>query len=208
MLVLAHRGLHDDARENTLAAFAAAVAAGVDGIETDVRLSRDGLAVLFHDAKIGRRRVAAMSRAEISRAVGYSVPTLDEALHRFDVLWNVEIKSPDAVHATVEVLRRHARHRRFFVTSFRADIVRRVMRDLPGTDAGKIVQRAPLGPRRATGSVVVWRFPIALRSRVRRAHDRGQRVFVYGPRTPREHERMVRAGVDGVITDRPELLRP
>ena len=104
MLVLAHRGLHDDARENTLAAFAAAVAAGVDGIETDVRLSKDGVAVLVHDPKIGRRKVSAMTHAEISRAAGHHVPSLAEALARFDVLWNVEIKSRDAVDATIRTL--------------------------------------------------------------------------------------------------------
>lgn len=208
MLILAHRGLHDDVPENTLLAFDAAIAAGADGIETDVRLSADGLPVLFHDAKIGRRPVARLTRAELSRAAGFHVPTLAEALARYDVFWDVEIKSRDAVDATLGVLRRFVATRRLVVTSFRTDIVRRVLRELPGIDAGRIVERAPIGVRRAPGSVVVWRFPIALRRRVRRAHLRGQRVFVYGPRTRRDHDRLVRAGVDGVITDRPELLRP
>lgn len=204
MIVLAHRGLHHDARENTLAAFAAAEAAGADGIETDVRLSKDELAVLFHDAKVRRRKVASMTRAELSRAAGHRVPTLEEAMERFDVLWDVEVKSPDAVDATLDVLRRFARTRRFFVTSFRRDVVQRVAAAMR-VDAGLIVQRAPLGVRRTPGRVVVWRFHLATRRRVRAAHARGQRVFVYGPRTRRDHERAARAGVDGVITDRPEL---
>jgi glycerophosphoryl diester phosphodiesterase len=204
VIVLAHRGLHDDARENTIAAFAAAEAAGVAGIETDVRLSKDGLAVLFHDPKVGRRKVATMTRAELSRAAGHRVPTLEEALERFDVLWDVEIKSPDAVDVAVAVLRRFARTRRFFVTSFRRDVVARVAAALRG-DVGRIVQRAPLGIRKAPGKIVVWRFHLATRRRVRAVHARGQRVFVYGPRTRRDHERAARAGVDGVITDRPDL---
>jgi glycerophosphoryl diester phosphodiesterase len=207
MLVLAHRGLHDDARENTLAAFAAAAAAGVDGIETDVRLSKDGVAVLVHDPKIRRRKVSAMTHAEISRASGHHVPTLGEALARFDLLWDVEIKSRDAVTATIRTLRRHLRDRRLLVTSFRADVVARVLAELPGVDAGRIVERAPVGVRRTPGAVVVWRFPIATRRRVRAAHARGQRVFVYGMRTRRQHARCVAAGVDGVITDRPSMLR-
>jgi glycerophosphoryl diester phosphodiesterase len=207
MLVLAHRGLHDDARENTLAAFEAAVDAGVDGIETDVRLSRDGVAVLFHDPRVGRRKVAAMTRAELSRAAGFRVASLDEALARFDVLWDVEIKSLDAVDATVAALRKHARTRRFFVTSFRPDVVARVAASMPDVDVGRIVERAPVGPRRASGALVVWRFPIATRARVRAARARGQRVFVYGMKTPKEHARVLAAGVDGLITDRPELAR-
>jgi glycerophosphoryl diester phosphodiesterase len=207
MLVLAHRGLHDDARENSLAAFEAAVAAGVDGIETDVRLSRDGVPVLFHDPRVGRRKVADLTRDELSRAAGYRVASLGEALHRFDVLWDVEIKSFDAVAATVATLRRYARTRRFFVTSFRKDVVARALAALPGVDVGRIVERAPVGVRRAPGALVVWRFPVATRRRVRAAHARGQRVFVYGMKTKKQHARCVAAGVDGIITDRPESAR-
>src|SRR5262245_34877286 len=134
MLVLAHRGVHHDARENTFAAFEAAVAAGVDGIETDVRLSADGIPVLFHDARCKRRLVSRMTRMEISRAVGHHVPSLAEALDRFDVLWDIEIKSPDATDSTIDVLRRFAGSRRFFVTSFRRDILTRVA----AADVGEI----------------------------------------------------------------------
>jgi glycerophosphoryl diester phosphodiesterase len=207
MLVLAHRGLHDDARENSLAAFEAAVAAGCDGIETDVRLSRDGVAVLFHDPRVGGRTVASMTRDELSRAAGYRVASLDEALRRFDVLWDVEIKSFDAVAATVATLRNVARARRVFVTSFRKDVVARVLAALPGVDVGRIIERAPVGVRRTPGAIVVWRFPVATRRRVRAARARGQRVFVYGMRTPKQHARCVAAGVDGIITDWPERMR-
>ena len=53
MLVIAHRGEHGAVPENTMAAFEAAVAVGVNGIETDVRISLDGLPVLIHDRVIG-----------------------------------------------------------------------------------------------------------------------------------------------------------
>jgi glycerophosphoryl diester phosphodiesterase len=206
MLVLSHRGLTDDARENTMAAFAAAVADGVDGIETDVRLSSDGVPVLVHDPKIGRRKVASMTRAEISKALGHHVPSLAEALAAFDVLWDVEIKSKDAVDATLRVLAEFAGTRRFFVTSFRLDVVRRVVRETDFS-CGRIIERAPVGVHRVPGDVVVWRFPLALRRRMRRAHARGQKIFLYGPLTRRQHERCVAAGADGIITDLPELAR-
>jgi len=206
MLVLAHRGLHDDARENTLAAFEAAVAAGADGIETDVRLTRDGVAILMHDPKVRRRTVASMTHSELSRAAGYHVPTLAQALRRFDVFWDVEIKSPDAVDAAVRVLRGFVGTRRMVVTSFRRDILARVGKalDLP---CGQIVSRAPLGVRPAPGALVVWKLRLATVRRIRAARARGQQVFVYGPRTRRDHERCARLGVDAVITDWPKLLR-
>src|SRR5712691_953025 len=120
MLAIAHRGRHADCPENTLAAFAAAVAFGADGIETDVRFSRDGRPVLFHDrlAPDGRE-VAALSAAELSAAAGYPVPTLDEALERFPgVFWNVEIKVPAAVPVTLELIERFSRRQRFMISSF------------------------------------------------------------------------------------------
>lgn len=70
-LIIAHRGSSAAAPENTLAAFARAVADGAEGIELDVRLSGDGAAVVFHDADLGRiagreRRVAEMTLDELA----------------------------------------------------------------------------------------------------------------------------------------------
>ena len=53
-LIIAHRGASAHAPENTLAAFRRAVEAGADGIELDVRLARDGVAVVFHDSSLKR----------------------------------------------------------------------------------------------------------------------------------------------------------
>ena len=56
MFLLAHRGYHADVPENTMAAFEAALRLGVDGVETDVRLSRDGLPVIIHDRTTPKKR--------------------------------------------------------------------------------------------------------------------------------------------------------
>ncbi|MBV8685682.1 MAG: glycerophosphodiester phosphodiesterase [Alphaproteobacteria bacterium] len=100
----AHRGLHGrDAPENGLAAFAAAVARG-DGIELDVRASRDGEAIVFHDERldrltaecgtVGERDAAALKR--IALRGGGTIPTLADALHgiggRAGLL--IEVKAP------------------------------------------------------------------------------------------------------------------
>jgi glycerophosphoryl diester phosphodiesterase len=98
-LVIAHRGDRAHAPENTIEAFTKAVALGVDGIEFDVRMTRDGVAVLMHDATVdrttsGRGLVREQTLAELrtldaSRAAtGWTggralVPTLEEVLDRF-----------------------------------------------------------------------------------------------------------------------------
>lgn len=83
MLLLAHRGDHRRAPENTLAAFAAALEApGVDGLELDVRASADGFAVVLHDATLTRvqgRRVRA-SRLTVDELATHGIPTLAAVL--------------------------------------------------------------------------------------------------------------------------------
>lgn len=83
MLLLAHRGDHRRAPENTLAAFAAALALPrVDGLELDVRASADGVAVVLHDATLTRvqgRRIRA-SRLTVDELAAHGIPTLAAVL--------------------------------------------------------------------------------------------------------------------------------
>jgi glycerophosphoryl diester phosphodiesterase len=83
VLLLAHRGDHRRAPENTLAAFTAALAIpGVDGLELDIRASADGVAVVLHDASLARvqgRRIRA-SRLTARELAAFGIPSLVEAL--------------------------------------------------------------------------------------------------------------------------------
>jgi glycerophosphoryl diester phosphodiesterase len=87
VVVIAHRGEHLHNPENTMDAFAAAVAAGADYFELDVRTTSDGKLVLMHDATAdrmtdGKGEIAAMTFDEVRRLSvrGSRVPTFDEAL--------------------------------------------------------------------------------------------------------------------------------
>jgi len=97
VLLLAHRGDHRRAPENTLAAFAAALAIpGVNGLELDVRASADGNAVVLHDVtltRVQRRRIRA-SRLTVVELATHGVPTLTEVLAACpsDALLDVELK--------------------------------------------------------------------------------------------------------------------
>ena len=102
----AHRGLHGGGRiENSRAAFAAAIAAGF-GIELDVQLSGDGVAMVFHDYQLDRLTqdvgdVAVRSAAELGgirlRGTDEAIPTLAEILDRVAgrAPLLIEVKSPD-----------------------------------------------------------------------------------------------------------------
>jgi glycerophosphoryl diester phosphodiesterase len=133
-LIIAHRGGAKESTENTVEAFQRAARIGADGIETDLRLTRDGVVVIYHDEIFGRveglpkplqtRQVADMTYAELRAnpltAVGDDsgrryVPTLEEVLTKVNTgLLNIEIKRgaryDELVEKTIAVLKnqRHA----------------------------------------------------------------------------------------------------
>jgi glycerophosphoryl diester phosphodiesterase len=128
--VIGHRGNAAHAPENTLESFAQALALGADALEFDVRLSRDGVPVVVHDASLLRTTgrpelVADLTLADLGdvdaggtftpdggatfpyRGAGLTIPTLAEMLERFAsrVPVIIEVKIPEAVEATKSALR-------------------------------------------------------------------------------------------------------
>lgn len=215
MLILSHRGVHTTCPENTLAAFEQAIVHGVHGIETDIRLDAQGVPILYHDrvAPTGAP-VSELARDELSRAVGYAVPTLQDALDSFDqVLWNLEIKELAAVPETLAILGQYQDSHRILLTSFHHVAVEQVLRC--GTfDAGLLVAHRPIEatsmadwfPEGSQSRFIVWDYETADQVTVERAAAVGIRSFVYGAATRAEHERLASWNLCGVITDYPGWL--
>lgn len=137
--VLAHRGLAGvGIPENTLASFRRALDVGVDYVETDAQCTRDGHAVLFHDASLRRitgdpRPVAEIDLAELQAIDlgGDRIPTLAEALTAFPAArFNLDLKAEAAIAPAAEAILHTDATDRVLVTSFdegrRAAIVRAV----------------------------------------------------------------------------------
>jgi glycerophosphoryl diester phosphodiesterase len=214
MLLFAHRGYHVVAPENTLAAFDAAVRLGVDGIETDVRLSRDGLPVIIHDRVTPRKRaVAGLTRREIEQDVGHPVPVLPEILEAFpDIRWNVEIKNPEAWPVASRVLAQFQQTRRLLVTSFRHDVVQLCAEQL-AIDCGLLLAHRPLDVGAIMAgcaahpriNAIVWDYNVTDERVLQAVSAGGWRNFVYGAVTPAEHQRCRALGLAGLITDYPPL---
>lgn len=215
MIVLSHRGYHATAPENTLEAFEQAVDIGVDGIETDIRLSGDRKAILFHDrVSADGREVATLSRQELSDISGYSVPTVEEALERIpDVLWNLEIKSPDCVQTAKLIVNRFAATRRLLITSFWHDIVEE-FRTSTTAECGILLAQRPFNDVTVTQllpdpkkiGTIVWDFDMLDPNLIRSAREHGIRTLVYGAETVKEHLHLLEIGVDGIITDHPQFV--
>ena len=139
--VLAHRGLAVDAPENTMLAFARAVAAGASYVETDVHATSDDVAVVTHDPDLSRvagrdvrvRDLDLAAVKEIRLGDDQEIPTLEEALDAFpETRFNIDVKVAEAVEPTARAVRRLGAQRRVLVTSFDQRVRRRVLAALPG----------------------------------------------------------------------------
>ncbi len=217
MLVISHRGFCTEHKENTLNAFQAAIALGVDGIETDVRLSADRLPVLCHDRVTpDGREVALLTRDELAESLGHPVPTLDEALDIWAAgLWNVEIKTPSALNAVLEVLDGYASSRNVLITSFWHDLIKCAASDRR-FGYGVLLANRPANDQALAAILdsvpwvqsTVWDFEILDPLLLRQLHGRNVKIFAYGPKSKKEHDDCRSLKLDGVITDHPGYLLP
>jgi glycerophosphoryl diester phosphodiesterase len=132
-LVIAHRGASAEAPENTLRAFARALELGVDGIELDVQVTRDGVAVVFHDSSLlrltgTRGRLADRTWPELQklRVKAEAIPTLADVLSltRKRVILQIEIKKGVSVAPVLAAIRRTASSGNVILASFEHDILR------------------------------------------------------------------------------------
>lgn len=220
MLVISHRGYHVQAPENTLESFEAAVAMGVDGIETDIRLSADRVPILCHDHLTpDGRDVASLSQADVANAFGHPIPTLEQALllpvdGKEDFLWNLEIKTPAAVDKTVALVNQYRASRRMLVTSFWHPVIAEISRRNLEVECGLLVAHRPIDmhsrpdwiPNHPQVKTVVWYWETINAELIAASAACGLRNYVYGVTTPEEHSRVANWGLDGVITDHPEYL--
>jgi len=139
-LVIAHRGDNTNAPENTISAFRKALDFSADGIELDVKLTKDRKLVVIHDRSLDRTTNGAglvnhHTQEEILRLdagswltpefAGENPPTLDDVFEALpsDFLINVEMKvimngTNTIAHQVADVVRRHARWTSTFVSSF------------------------------------------------------------------------------------------
>lgn len=154
---MAHRGDQSAAPENTILALKSAVSLGADVLETDVRMTRDGQLVLFHDETLerttdGKGKVSEFTLDELQqldfgfnftpdggktypfRDMGLTVVTLEEALSKFpNVAFNLDIKDtdPQAPELLARLLREYDREESVIVASFHPRQIERFRQILP-----------------------------------------------------------------------------
>lgn len=226
VLAFAHRGGMSEAPENTLAAFQHAVDLGYTFLETDVHLTADGVLVAFHDVDLERtcgvkNNIHDLTWEQLSsvRVDGtHPIPRFIDLLDAFpDARFNVDCKSDDALQPLISLLSDRDCLQRICVGSF-SDRRLRAVRKAFGTgvctslgpvETTCLTTGAPT-PQIAYAAQVppnAGKLPLVTERFVARAHRRGLQVHVWTIDDPEEMERLLDLGVDGIMTDQPEVLK-
>jgi glycerophosphoryl diester phosphodiesterase len=140
-MVAAHRGVATGAAENTIAAFTNAIDVGADMIEFDVRRTRDGELIAFHDACAGGAPVSGLTRDDVEAAAGVRPPLLAEVLLACAgrIRLDVELKEDGYVPEVMAVLRAGFDPAQLVVTSFLPDVVAQAKESFPEVRTGLLV---------------------------------------------------------------------
>ena len=227
----AHRGGALEGLENTMPAFEAAIALGYRYLETDARVTADGVLVAFHDDDLSRTcdragLITELPWSEVRKArVGGKepIPLMEDLLGAFpQARINLDAKSDGAVAPLIEAIRRTASVQRVCVGAFSGKRLKEIRSALGPTlctsmgplEVARWTAASLLLGGRGTPSVPVAQVPVkqfgipVVTSRsVRAAERQGVQVHVWTIDEPAEIERLLELGVHGIMTDRPQVLK-
>ncbi|MEU0741907.1 glycerophosphodiester phosphodiesterase [Streptomyces sp. NPDC006134] len=215
---VAHRGDPYRVRENTLDSLRSALRLGADAVETDVRLTRDGVPVLLHDETLKRlweqdRPLSSLTAAEVRDLTGGRVPTLAQALAATDgsrVMLDLPgAPGPRAVRRIVDAVREcGAQDRVYYCAGARTMLAVRAA-DPAAEIALTWTTLAPPRPALLEAVRPRWlnyRFSLVDRALAERVHRGGHLLSVWTPDTRRSMRRLLAAGVDSITTNRIDTL--
>lgn len=224
---MAHRGGAAEQVENSPSAFQHAIDLGLRFIETDVRATVDGHAVVFHDATLDRTtdrtgEVSSLPLSEVVRARlsngDHPMPLVD-ALERWpQAVLNVDVKADDAVEPFLRAVERASAWERVCAASFSTARLRRLRTRAGGrlgtslgtSEVARLVLRVPFGAAgmACAAQVPAWSGPVPVVTAgfVRHAHAHGLAVHVWTVNDAAQMQRLLDLGVDGLISDRPTVL--
>ncbi len=229
VMAIAHRGASAEAPENTVAAFDEAIRLGARAVEMDVRLCKDGIPVILHDATVDRTTsgtgaVADLTRLDLLRLdagswkhprfAGTRIPLLTEALQAVsdDAIAVLEIKEPIDPKMLRRILDEFAPRDRWIMLSFEDDILKAIRKEMPHAALGLLSDgwQSDLPQRCATLEAGILALNTAILSieRIKSAREKHLRVWTYTPNDAGSVAACAAIGVEGIITDHPELIRP
>lgn len=222
--MIGHRGFAGKFVENSLEGFKAAIALGVDAVELDVWKCKTGELVVFHDRDLDRMmgnagRIDEKTFIEI-RALklsnGEQIPTLEECLRLINrkAVVNIELKGPDTAMPTAQIINEFIKNagwsnNSFIVTSFNHIELAKFHQLMPEIPFGPIIYSLMVdGAKYAQAlgaNYLVTDFEHVNKELVSDLHQLGIKILIYTVNSQDDILAMKRLGVDGIISDRPDL---
>ncbi|HIE27442.1 TPA: hypothetical protein EYP66_09165 [Candidatus Poribacteria bacterium] len=228
MFVVAHRGASGVEPENTLLSFSKAIELGVDFIECDVHLSKDGYLIVIHDETVdrttnGQGKVSGLTLSELKlldAGKGEQIPTLEEVLDlsKGKVQVIIELKEAGTAEPAVSMVKRVRMSEEVVISSFYTDFLRKV-KELSPEQRISLLSGAPISEAIEEAiNIGIWGMPvnsaeityemaqkahahgITLRTSLNPAPGRGEEWI------KEEIKRLHSIGIDGIATDYPSLI--
>ncbi len=222
--IIAHRGASGLVEyDNSLESFRKAIEIGVDMIEFDVRRTKDGKLVAFHDSDIDGRKISSLTYSEIvkiSESIGFKVPLVEDVikLSKGKVGLDIELKEEGYEDILIKLVRGHLDHDEFVMKSFSDRAVKAIKRHDPKIRTGLLLgvenpenklktRLSELFPgrrlKRCGADFVSPNYRLLKLFFMRRMRERD--VYVWTVNDVDLMEKLMKKGVDGLITDRPDL---
>ncbi len=231
--IIAHRGGRTWAPENTMAAFAKSVAAGIDGIELDVQRCASGELVVIHDCDVthttsGAGLIKDLTLAQLksfsagawfgSQFAGETIPLLEDVLRLVNgkLLINIEVKNvphdyPGIDDDLLKLLSGYGHRDQLIISAFDHDVLRRIHGKAADLRLAVLANALPLDlPDYAKRcGATVWHpfFNTTRADSVAAAHAAGLEVNIWTCNSQSEWKTCIDMGVDGIVTDDPVGLK-
>jgi len=206
-LLLGHRGLRGSslAGENTLAAFDLALQQGCDGFEFDVRVTEDGVGVVCHDGEFSGLAIASTSADRVNE-----LPRLEDVLSRYAgrAFLNIELKVPGIAQSLIASLASSPPQKGFVISSFLPEVLAEVISMRASAPVGLICEREKELQRWPDLPVqyVIPHHSLVTRELTDHVHAAGKKLLVWTVNREAAMLRFADWKVDGIISDKPELL--
>ena len=240
--VISHRGANKQAPQNTIPAFKKSIEIGVDGFETDIHLTSDGVPVVCHNYTIdetsnGQGEVRSKTLEELrtydfgsyfhEKFKGTKLPTLEEFLALCETadieIMNIEIKPPldgnmEIVEKTINAVKEHGLFKKLLISSFDSNVLIECKRVDPECKTGflyapnksffykKMLFGYVSFAKKIQADYLHPHYYTVTKRYVEKLHENGIGINVWTVNKPEVVNKLLKMGVDGIITDVPQLV--
>jgi len=220
LLKIGHRGARAYEPENTLSSFRKAIELGANAVELDVRKTKDGKLVVIHNADVnkttnGEGAVNELTLEQIQKLVtdkNEHIPTLDDVLDsvgkRVKIL--IEIKEVGTEKQILDLIQQKGLTDNVIIVSFHEDALKKVRELNSEVETGLIYVRHKNPIQTALdlkAKYLLSLYSFTHSANVKKAHENGLKMIVWTINKKEEVEEYKKKGVDGIASDRPDILQ-